>query len=193
MTNKPAKRNRRKRQIYSGALSKPGHNRLRWPVKEILKTDTFYGQRSPDLIKNFIEELISTEEENLLLLMDHYGIERDLENRWRILAFALARDHVPAFKAPPARGRPKKNTDMMRVFFQVKKKMVDNPALSESRAISIVKKNHYPEVSEKTVADWFYKASPEAEKLFEETKELDKLHSDWVMNEKPQPTEEPQD
>lgn len=42
----------------------------------------------------------------MLLLLDHYGIERSEPERWFVLALRLAMDHVPGFQAEVPRGRP---------------------------------------------------------------------------------------
>ncbi len=49
-------------------------------------------------------------------LMDHYGIERNEEGRWALLAFILAYDFVPGFAPSPSkdpRGRPVKPSKMV--------------------------------------------------------------------------------
>jgi hypothetical protein len=182
MTKKPAKRDRKKKPVYSGALAEPGPKRLRWPLEGRLgDVDTFYGKRSAGEIAADNAAIINSEAENLLSLMDHYGIDRDHQDGWCLLAFALARDHVPAFRPPPRKGRPKKDIDKLRVYFAVQKKMADRTALSESWAITFVQKKHFPGVSPKTVAGWYYEVAPEAGAMFKKTKKLDGLHKDWTL------------
>lgn len=52
------------------------------------------------------EELI---EEKLLLLLDHYGIERDAADAWKCLTLRLAREVVPGFRVVRV-GAPRKWT-----------------------------------------------------------------------------------
>jgi hypothetical protein len=182
VNKKPAKRNRKKRQIYSGALAEPGHSRLRLPLEGRLgDVDTFYGKKSEEEIIAHNAATINSEADNLLLLMDHYGIDRGHKDGWCLLAFALARDHVPAFRPPPARGRPKKDIDKLKVYFAVQNKVANNNALSVNDAITFVQKEEYSKVRPKTVADWYYEVAPEAEKLFSKTRELDELHKGWTL------------
>lgn len=49
-------------------------------------------------------EIIPDHLRKLGLLLDHYGIKRDLETQWLMLAWTLACDHVPGFQlaSPPA-------------------------------------------------------------------------------------------
>jgi hypothetical protein len=185
MTKKPAKRSRKKKQIYSGALAKPGHSRLRLPLEgRTGDVDTFYGKRSAKEIIAHNAVAIYSEAENLRLLMDHYGIDRDHEDGWCLLAFALARDHVPAFRPPPARGAPKKDIDKLAVYSTVRKvmreeiakieklPMQDRYSVTENWAIKKVKKSEYPNTSEKTVAGWYYEA---VKTVQFQAKELDEL------------------
>ena len=176
MTKKPAKRNRKKRQIYSGALAKPGHSRLRLPLEGRLgDVVTFYGKRSAEEIKTHNAVTINSEAENLLLLMDHYSIDQDHNDGWRLLAFALARDHVPAFRPPPARGQPRKDIDKLEVYSAVRKKIGRNKALSVNQAIKYVQEKKYPKSREKTVSGWYYEAMSEVEASSKEAKEREEL------------------
>ena len=51
-------------------------------------------------------ELDIIERELLGLLLNHYGIKDETENRWYLLSLALAREHIPAFRQE-SRGRGK--------------------------------------------------------------------------------------
>ena len=185
MTKKPPKRNRRKKQIYSGKLAKPGHSRLRLPLEgRSGDIDTFYGKRSAEEIVAENAATINSEAENLLLLMDHYLIDRDHEDRWCLLAFALARDHVPAFRAPPKPGRPKKDIDKLGVYLAVRQKIREGKArvenlpeqerlaITERWAIEKVTKEKYSKIPENTVSGWYYEAAATVSRT---AKELDEL------------------
>ena len=179
MTNEPQRRNRRKKQIYSGKLAKPGHSRLRLPLEgRSGDIDTFFGKRSAEEVKAENAATINSEAENLLLLMDHYDIDRDHEDRWCLLAFALARDHVPAFRAPPPRGRPRKDIDKLEVYSAVRKIIAKNNALSVSQAIKYEKekdKKKYSGVSERTISAWYYEALSVVKASSKEAKEREEL------------------
>jgi hypothetical protein len=185
MTKKPQKRKRKKRQIYSGALAEPGHSRLRLPLEGRLGgIYTFYGKKSEEEIIAHNAATINSEAANLLLLKDHYGIDRDHKDGWCLLAFALARDHVPAFRPPPARGRPKKDIDKLEVYSAVRKKMHEGNSIVErlpehdkysvtaTWAIAKVKKETYPKTPIKTVSGWYYEA---VEAVSREAEQLDEL------------------
>ncbi len=57
-----------------------------------------------------IGELDIIERELLGLLLNHYGIKDETENRWYLLSLALAREHIPAFQEE-SRGRDKSWSD----------------------------------------------------------------------------------
>ena len=159
MTKTPPKRNRRKKQIYSGALAEWGSDRHRLHLELVLSQENpIFGNRSSEQVKEGIEKEIAPDAENLLLLMDHYGIDRDRDDRWRILAFALAREHVPAFRRPTSKGRPKTDIDKVKVYSEVRKKIAKNKTLSVNRAIKYVKEEQYPDVRCNTVSAWYYEA-----------------------------------
>lgn len=84
---------------YTGLLARPRHaNRL----AEWLNEET-----RPEL-----KAWLSARED---ALFEHYRIENDDDpDRWRNLAIALARNHVPAYKDPP--GRPSENMFLDRVL-----------------------------------------------------------------------------
>jgi hypothetical protein len=179
MTKKPPKRNRRKRQIYSGKLAEPGHSRFRLPLEgRSGDIDTRYNKSSAEETVAQNAATINSEAENLLLLMDHYRIDRDHEDRWCLLAFALARDHVPAFRAPPKRGRPKKDIDKMKVYSAVRKRIAKNKALSVSQAIKYEKekdKKKYSGVPENTISAWYYEVLSVVKASSKEAKEREEL------------------
>jgi len=184
MTKKPKKRNRKKRQIYTGVLSEPGPRRLRLPISFWLAPHTFFGDRPAKQIKDEVEREIAPDAKNLLLLMDHYGIGRERKDCWRLLAFALARDHVPAFRNPPIKGRPKSDIDKLEVYVAVNKKRASNKRFSVSQAIEFVQKQIYPGVASKTVAGWYYDAVSAVEARSRgsiETRKLDELHRNWSL------------
>ncbi len=185
MTKKQAKRNRKKKKIYSGALAEPGHSRLRLPLEGRLgDVDTFYGKRSAEEIKAHNSVTLNSEAENLMLLMDHYGIDRDHQDGCCLLAFALARDHVPAFRPPPAKGAPRKDIDKLSVYSAVREKMHEGSSIIEKLpehdkysvtatwAIAKVRNETYPKTPIKTVSGWYYEA---VEAVSREAEELDEL------------------
>lgn len=58
------------------------------------------------------EWLLRHESRKLSLLFEHYAISPDAADKWAMLAYVLAKDHVPAFQIGErarSRGRPRKN------------------------------------------------------------------------------------
>lgn len=174
MTKNPQKRDRKKKQIYFGELAKPGPKRIRWSVKSLLSNKPFW-QISPEQIENRVAAEIFPDVDNLILLLDHYGIDRDDENQWFFLAFELAREHVPAFQNPPAKGRPRKTIDKLALYRAVQMKKSEKEGMSASWAIGEVKRKMYPGVPKKTVADWYYDAVAIVEASSIDAKERDEL------------------
>jgi hypothetical protein len=173
MTKKPAKRSRKKKQIYSGALAEPGHSRFRWPIEGRMgDIETFFGIKTGEEVAANNARTMRSEAENLVLLSEHYGIDEGHEDGWCLLAFALARDHVPAFRPPPTRGRPKRDIDKLAVYNAVQKKMREKKRISEDRAITFVQKSEFPNTPQKTVAGWYYEV---AKFINLQTEELENL------------------
>lgn len=77
---------------YTGDLAKP--------IPHILTGEPpFDGSLPPFRDFENVDLHISAElNRRLFLLLDHYGISRELRSRWIMLAQALARIHVPAFR-----------------------------------------------------------------------------------------------
>lgn len=55
-------------------------------------------------------------QEKILLLMDHYGIDREAERKWELLSMSLALEYVPGFqiKHMEAKRGPKTKWNLMR-------------------------------------------------------------------------------
>ncbi|NLZ41033.1 MAG: hypothetical protein GX886_07230, partial [Comamonadaceae bacterium] len=76
----------------------------------------------------------------MLLLLDQFGIARDHEERWFLLALRLAIEHEPGFKVasdePRRIGRPKSWTDMLRtdLYCRVQLENADREARGLARS-----------------------------------------------------------
>ncbi len=173
MDKKPQKRKKQAKSLYSGELSKrmpPSKFGFLFPISMFLKSSSIFGPPSPDWIK---DELAAADEK-LLLLMDHYGIDRDRDDRWQILALALARDHVPAFNFAPVKGRPKKEIDKLRVYLGILTLSKEwGGRHSINRAISLYQERAHPDIPKKTVAGWFYSFREEGDKIMQEWEKKD--------------------
>jgi hypothetical protein len=85
------------------ATIKPFSGGLATPFK--LKSDGFISRAM--LTENEIrDELLAVYEERLILLYEHYSIDKNLPSRDALLAIYLARQFVPGFQ--PAASQPKK-------------------------------------------------------------------------------------
>jgi len=156
---KPKKRKRRKKPQYPGELGKrisPGRYLADMRISDLM-LQSFY---KPIANINFLKIELATESKKLLLLMDHFGIDRDDKNedRWLLLAFALARNHVPAFQNATKLGAPKKkNYDPLKLYIDVRNLTKEwGGRHTTNAAIKIVHNRDYPDFACKTVAGWFY-------------------------------------
>ncbi len=89
---------------YKGALNKPTRRttppKPRGIAAKILfpeATDN-YQEDSNKWLGESTLNVISDQLPKLMLLMDHYDIQRDDPERWFLLSLSLARNHVPGFR-----------------------------------------------------------------------------------------------
>jgi hypothetical protein len=159
MAKKTQKRKRTKVPEYPGELGrkiKPGRFLANMKFSELL-LPSFY---KPIPNMDFLKMELAADREKLFLLMDHFGIDRDEDNedRWLLLAFALARNHVPAFQNMKNMGRPKeKEYDPLRLYCDVHD-LMDRMGFSVSSAAAHLRRNKYPNKSVKTVEGWYYES-----------------------------------
>ena len=157
MNENKKKRIRKKLPKYPGELGKhirPVRLAAYMTIKDLLIPSFFKSVADINLIKTELD----SNRDNFRLLMDHFGInsDEDNEDRWLLLAFALARNHVPAFQNAPKNGRPKKIAyDPLRLYCDIHD-LMDRRGLSVSAASTHIQRNKYPDRTVKTVEGWYY-------------------------------------
>ena len=90
---------------YPGKLGKP----LTHSESNALALEAMRGARGLKALTASLSESADRRNYELLSeLLDHYGIPRDDERKWFLLALEFAKAHVPAFRSQKRRGRPPK-------------------------------------------------------------------------------------
>ena len=154
----------KKRKYYRGELGKP----INLPIYEKNKT-----QQSDDSLKIAIETT-----SKLGILLKHYGIDKNDNNRWFMLALNLAATHVPGFGIEHEKktGRPKEwdETKLAKLYLDVeelKRELAENGYSTQITNVcrTMARKEPYKEYTGKTLSNQYYnsKNSPLTKLLLE--------------------------
>lgn len=157
---------------YSGELASPIDP---WPVLHKVQTG-LHGLDSKEIEKaNFIQAMREAQDAKIELLLKHFGISQDREDKWETLAYQLARAHVPGLdivETPPherkRRGRPSDwtNTRYLQLYKSVEERVEKQGKSRRSICFNLAKSKRWGSSSGKAL----YRRYWEAKKIYEKEK-----------------------
>lgn len=103
-------------------------------------------------------------------LLDHYSIPRDAEEKWFVLAFALATEHVPGFRQNKKAGsKPTKTTEDLILFIELHGAEEEGRSVQNEVRLLVKRRGRFYGRSEKALRQRYYllknPSTPESQRM----------------------------